>query len=100
MYSKIIENQISNNIIKDNKTVINSSNNNNKININNKMKYNNEELNELSYNYALLFDKRKFCQYYNSLLKIKHNLIFTFCNNEDYNPKIIKIDFIFNWNYN
>ena len=59
---------------------------------NNKMNYNNEELNELSYYNALLFDKRKFCQYYNSLLKIKHNLIFTFCNNEDYNPKIIKID--------
>ena len=35
MNSKIIENQISNNIFKDNKTVINSSNNNNKININN-----------------------------------------------------------------
>ena len=75
--------------------IINKNNNNNKININNKMKYNNEELNELSYNYALLFDKRKFCQYYKSLLKAKHNLIFAFCNNEDYNPKIIKIDLFF-----
>ena len=56
------------------------------------LKYNNEELNELSYNLALIYDKRKFCKYYSALLKTKHNLIFSFCNSEDYNPRIIMMD--------
>ena len=56
------------------------------------MNYHNDELNSLSYDFALIYDKRVFCQYYNALLKAKHNLIFSFCNNDDYNPKIIKID--------
>ena len=64
----------------------------------NKMNYNDEELNNLSYEFALLFDNRKYCQYYLSLLKTKHLLIFTFFNNNDYNLKIIKIDlFLFNF---
>ena len=60
-----------------------------------KMNYNNEEINALSYDLALKYDKRTFCQYYKVLLKMKHDLIFSFCNNEDYNPKIIKIDLFF-----
>jgi len=59
------------------------------------MKYNNDELKELSYNYAIIYDKRTFCQFYSSLLKAKHNFIFTFFNKEDYNPSIIKIDLFF-----
>ena len=59
------------------------------------MKYNNDELNELSYNYALIYDKRTFCRYYGALLKAKHNLIFSFCNSEDYNSRIIKMDLFF-----
>ena len=58
------------------------------------MSYNNEELNDLEYKLALKFDKRKYCEYYNSLLKSKHILIFTFCNGTDYNLKIIKIDLL------
>ena len=62
------------------------------------MSFNDEELNDLEYESALQFDKRKYCQYYYSLLKTKHALIFTFCNNNDYNSKIIKIDlFLFNF---
>ena len=38
--------------------------------------------------------KELFCNYYISLLKTKHNLIFTFFNN-DYNSTIIKIDLFF-----
>ena len=56
------------------------------------MEYNNVELNNLSYSLALKYDKRTFFQYYISLLKIKHIFIFTFCNNNDYNIKIIKYD--------
>ena len=44
---------------------------------------------------ALTYDKRTYCQYYGNLLKSKHSLIFAFCNNEDYNSKIIKIDLFF-----
>ena len=56
------------------------------------MKYNIEEMNDLSYNLALNYDKRKYCQYYISLLKVKHNLIYAFYNRDDYNSRIIKID--------
>jgi hypothetical protein len=62
------------------------------------MAYNDTELNNLEYILARRFDKRKYCQYYFSLLKTKHAFIFTFCNNDDYNLKIIKIDlFLFNF---
>ena len=54
--------------------------------------YNDEELNDLSYDLALKYDKRKYCDYYISLLKTKHPIFFTFFYNNDYNLKIIKID--------
>ena len=60
--------------------------------IKNIMKYNDDEINSLPYHLAIQYDKRTYCKYYLSLLKTKHNLIFTFCNNNDYNAKIIKID--------
>ena len=64
----------------------------------NLMKYNDNELNDLEYELALENDKRKYCQYYISLLRTKHAIIFTFFNNTDYNLKIIKIDlFLFNF---
>ena len=60
------------------------------------MVYNNEELNNLTYELALKYDKRNYFQYYLSLLKTKHTLFFRFFNNDDYNINIIKIDlFIF-----
>ena len=62
------------------------------------MKYNDEELNNLNYNLALQIDKRNYCQYYYSLLKTKHDILFTFCNNTDYNSQIVKIHLlIFNF---
>ena len=62
------------------------------------MAYNDEELNNLKYELALKFDKRSYCNYYISLLRTKHNIMFTFFNNSDYNSKIIKIDlFLFNF---
>ena len=66
--------------------------------IKNILPYNDEELNNLKYELALKYDNRKYCGYYCSLLKTKHPLIFTFCYNNDYNIKIIKIDlFLFNF---
>ena len=61
------------------------------------MSYSNEELNNLEYKLALKLDKRKYCEYYFSLIKTKHELIYAFFYNKDYNSKIIKIDlFLFN----
>jgi len=59
------------------------------------MKYNTDEINDLSYNLALYYDKRTYCQFYIALLKVKHNLIYSFYNNDDYNSIIIKIDLFF-----
>ena len=61
------------------------------------MTYNDEELNSLTYENALKYDKRNYLQFYISLLKTKHDLVSTIFNNNDYNSKIIKIDlFLFN----
>ena len=49
------------------------------------------ELNTLSYENALKIDKRTYMQYYISLLKTKHLIIFTFFPMKDYNSMIIKI---------
>ena len=57
--------------------------------------YTDDEINDLSYELALQYDKRTYCIYYLSLIKTKHNLIFSFYNNSDYNSKIIKIDIFF-----
>ena len=59
------------------------------------MAYNDTELNQLSYKLALKYDKRAFCEYYLSLIKTKHNLIFSFFYNKDFNARIIKIDLFF-----
>ena len=55
------------------------------------MNYNDYELNMLEYKDALIFDKRSYSQFYISLLKTKHILIFTFFNINDYNSMVIKI---------
>ena len=60
------------------------------------MAKNDEEMNNLSYKLALKLDKRTYCEYYLSLIKTKHFLIFTFYNNKnEYNSQIIKIDLFF-----
>ena len=59
------------------------------------MNYNDTEMNLLIYKEALDLDKRKYYQYYLSLLRTKHILIFTFFNYTDYNSPIIKIQLFF-----
>ena len=56
-----------------------------------KESYNEYEINNLDYELAILYDKRTFCEYYISLLKIKHPIIFSFCPIRDYNMMMIKI---------
>jgi hypothetical protein len=72
-----------------------ADNNNLSISSNTFIKYNDYELNSFSYEKALKLDKRTYCEYYISLLKTKHLLIFTFFNNNDYNSKTIKICLFF-----
>ena len=55
------------------------------------MNYCDVELNSFTYEEALELDKRTYSQYYFSLLKTKHPLIFSFCPMEDYNTVIIKV---------
>jgi hypothetical protein len=59
------------------------------------MKMDDNQINELTFNLAVKYDKRKYFEYYISLLKEKHLFIFSFINNDDYNSKIIKIDLFF-----
>ena len=56
------------------------------------MKYNDDEINDLSYEEALLYDNRTFSNIYFSLIKTNHNFINSFIFNKDYNSIIIKID--------
>ena len=100
-------NNINKNIIKRNltrKKSVNSTRNilneaENKENIIKKskeiMEYNDFEKNDLTYELALKYDKRTFCEYYLSLLRTKHILIFSFYYKKDYNSRIIKIDLFF-----
>ena len=48
------------------------------------------ELNWLTYEEAIKYDKRTNCDYYGSLIKSKQLFIFTFCSFNDYNSGIIK----------
>ena len=61
----------------------------------NKIQYTDFELNDLDYKTAKNNDKRTYCQYYISLLKMNNLFIFSFCPNKDYNSIIIKIFLFF-----
>ena len=54
-------------------------------------KYTDTELNSMDYEEAIKFDHRTYIQYYFSLIKTQHILIFTFFVCDDYNSQIIKI---------
>ena len=58
-----------------------------------KQYFSNEELNSLKYEFAIEIDDRSYFQYYWSLLKLKHLIIFTFIANDDYNIFLLKFGF-------
>ena len=62
-----------------NKQIINMSN------------LNDQEMNDLKYEIALKIDKRSYLEYYWSLLKKKHLILFTFISSNDYNIFSIKV---------
>ena len=57
------------------------------------IKFNISELNSLEYKNALLYDKRTFAEYYLSLLKSNHIIIYI-CYHDDYNSTIIKLSLL------
>ena len=60
------------------------------------LEYNDNEINSLEYKKALINDQRTYFQYYLSLLKVGHLLIFSFYfNNKDYNSQVIKMFLFF-----
>ena len=59
-----------------------------KVNLNSYMDY---ELNTMEYKEALEIDTRTFGQYYSSLLKTKHPILFAFYPIKDYNVTVMKI---------
>ena len=70
-------------------------NNNKGLNNNIIIKYNDSELNSMIYEEALKYDKRTYIQYYCSLLKTKHFLLFAFVPSNDYNSTTTKICLFF-----
>ena len=53
--------------------------------------FNGDEINSLPYKDAVIYDKRNYCQYYCSLLKFNHLIIYSFYFiNKDYNSQIMK----------
>ena len=67
------------------------NNNKKKINNNSFKNLNDQELNTMEYNYAILYDKRTYLEYYWSLLKKKQLILFTFLPTNDYNLLSLKI---------
>ena len=86
---KLIENKNINQKKTYNNKILGSSANKIKI-----KKFNDYEINKLTYKKAMKVDHRTFKEYYISLLKRKQILIFTFYTKDDYNSKIIKISLL------
>ena len=60
------------------------------LNKNKRNNYVDIEINTFVYEKALSYDKRTYCEYYSSLIKTKHPIIFSFCPIKDYNTILIK----------
>ena len=58
------------------------------------IQYNDYEKNTFTYKEALENDKRSFMEYYKSLIKTKHPLIFSLIPIKDYNSMITKVDIL------
>ena len=70
---------------------INNINNTNPIEKNSILEFNDYELNTMDYTEALKKDKRNFLQYYLSLLRTKHLLLFAIIPSNDYNSTVNKL---------
>ena len=90
------ENKVKKHKTKNKDIVLETKNNNlNNLILQHKIELNDYEMNKLDYKEALKIDKRTYLEYYWSLLKLGHLLIFSFITNNDYNLMIIKICLFF-----
>ena len=112
MKKNVSKNRIdSNAILKSNNKKIKSLFDNKKVKINNEVKFfqnnksnntkinkekivNEFEMNNFNYESAKKYDKRKFLEYYWSILKYNHLILFNILPVEDYNIRIIKISLL------
>ena len=69
-------------------------NENGRINFDEYRNLNDHELNNLEYELARAIDKRTYFQYYLSLSKTKHLILFAFLPMNDYNLKVVKISLL------
>ena len=80
------------------KPLTNNKNSKNRTNVtinNDKyISFNDQELDNLTYEEAIKYDKRTYLQYYCSLIKRKQLLLFSFFPNNDYNLRILKISLL------
>ena len=76
---------------KNNIEQFNTNSNNEKNNI---ISFNDYEINNMTYKEALIYDKRTYFQYYLSLLRTKHIVLFAFIRSNDYNSTINKISLL------
>ena len=53
--------------------------------------FDNDDLNELTFDEAKIFDKRSFCKYYGFMIQISNIIINTFCRCGDYNLFAVKL---------
>ena len=96
-FGKITENiseNSKNNIIQNENKLVNSNNNN--IGVNKIIDKKDFELNSLEYEDAIKLDIRNLFQFYISLIKNNHPIMFSFSFYSDYNPNIIKL-FLFSF---
>ena len=84
-----------NNKRKNTKNIFQNKNKKSQKNQNNLFEISEYEINNFKFEEAIQFDHRSYCNYYLSLIRTKHLLIFTFCINNDYNSKAIKISLFF-----
>ena len=93
--NKEIDSSQQSELIKSKNKNLKKSNKTDKYKDTNNKTFNDEEMNSLSYEDALKYDTRTFSEYYLSLLRTNHILIFSFFQSNDYNSKIIKIYIFF-----
>ena len=77
-----------------NEVKIFQNNKSNKTKINNEKIVNEFEMNNFSYESARKYDKRKFLEFYWSILKYNHLILFIILPVEDYNVRIIKVSLL------
>ena len=93
--AKLSQNLINKNKLEKINNTVSIFKKNKKMKNNKKEEFFDYEINSFTYKEALIYDKRTCCEYYISLIKTKHPIIFSFCLFKDFNILIIKLCLFF-----